>query len=175
MAHINVEIKARCSDLDLARAILLEAGADHQGTDYQKDTYFKVDNGRLKLREGVIENNLIHYVRPDSREAKVSEVALYSTGDGSALKEVLARACGVLVVVEKKREILFIENVKFHLDRVSGLGTFLEIEAIDMDGRHTRESLLAQCMHYQKILGVEPGDLLGHSYSDSLLRDKNFS
>ncbi len=169
MAHINVEIKARCRNLDRVRSLLLEEGAEHRGTDIQKDTYFRVNEGRLKLREGTVENNLIHYLRPESREAKVSDVALCATESGSALREVLSRACGVLVVVEKEREILLLGNVKFHLDRVEKLGTFLEIEAIDLDGSHTRESLLAQCLQYQELLGVDDADLVGRSYSDSLL------
>jgi predicted adenylyl cyclase CyaB len=40
----------------------------------------------------------------------------------------------VLATVDKHREIYFVGNVKFHLDTVEGLGTFVEIESIDMDG-----------------------------------------
>jgi adenylate cyclase class IV len=40
VAHVNVEIKARCADLDLARARLLALRARLVGPDHQTDTYF---------------------------------------------------------------------------------------------------------------------------------------
>lgn len=65
MAHTNVEIKARCCNPGRIRNILTGKNADFMGTDHQTDTYFKVSQGRLKLREGDIENALIFYNRPD--------------------------------------------------------------------------------------------------------------
>ncbi len=56
MTQINVEIKARCDELDRLRNILKELRADFKGTDHQIDTYFRVPSGRLKVREGDIEN-----------------------------------------------------------------------------------------------------------------------
>ena len=65
MSYLNIEIKARCTDSRFIRDYLLSRGADFKGTDHQTDTYFNVPHGRLKLREGNIENNLIFYIRPD--------------------------------------------------------------------------------------------------------------
>ena len=59
----------------------------------------------------------------------------------SSLKEVLTKALGVLTVVDKKREIYFIGNVKFHIDTVESLGTFIEIEAQDHDGTIGKDKL----------------------------------
>ena len=59
--HLNVEIKAKCSDPKRVRNILESKGAEYRGLDHQIDTYFRVPNGRLKLREGNIENALIFY------------------------------------------------------------------------------------------------------------------
>src|SRR3712207_369543 len=144
MPHVNVEIKARCADLVPARATLLRMGARLVGPDRQVDTYFRVPNGRLKLRQGLIENNLIFYAREDREGPKRSDVILYGTRPDSDLKALLTAALGTLVVVEKRREIYFVavdgvgldgvENVKVHLDTVEGLGSFVEIEAIDLDG-----------------------------------------
>jgi adenylate cyclase class IV len=47
----NIEIKARCADLELAKEIAFEIGAQFGGELHQIDTYFKVNHGRLKLRE----------------------------------------------------------------------------------------------------------------------------
>jgi len=52
MAHVNIEIKAKSNNQDAIREILKAKNADFKGVDHQIDTYFKVHNGRLKLREG---------------------------------------------------------------------------------------------------------------------------
>ena len=169
---INVEIKARCVDQARIRALLMAQGARHVGEDHQVDTYFDVQRGRLKLREGTIERALIYYRRPDELGPKVSDVMLYQPAPGSALKSMLVQSIGVLVVVEKRREIFFIDNVKFHLDRVDRLGTFVEIEAIDEQESIGRERLLAQCRHYLHQFGIEEDDLVAASYSDLLLQQK---
>ncbi len=167
--HLNIEIKARCSNQDFIRNLLLDRQADFRGTDHQIDTYFQVPKGRLKLRQGSIENNLIHYDRPDQAGPKASEVHLYACQDGEALKATLVAALNIKVVVDKKREIYFIENVKFHLDQVEELGTFVEIEAIDSDGSIGRDKLKEQCDYYLELFKVQEEDLLQNSYSDMLL------
>ena len=164
-----IEIKARCEDPTEIRRILEEKNARFSGIDHQIDTYFKVGHGRLKLREGTIENHLIHYFRGNQAGPKKSEVLLYkSTPDGS-LKSILETSIGVLTVVDKKREIRFIDNVKFHIDIVEGLGNFIEIEAIDRDGSISEAKLLEQCQFYIDLFGVKEMDLLENSYSDMLL------
>ncbi len=167
--HLNVEIKAHCERGQEIHNLLLEKGSRFVGTDHQVDTYFHVPNGRLKLREGTIERHLIHYLRPDRQGPKTSEVMLYDPGPDETLKLLLQRALGVLVVVDKRRRIHFIDNVKFHIDSVEGLGTFVEIEAIDREGSLGEEALRKQCEEYLELLGIESSDLVENSYSDMLL------
>lgn len=169
MEALNIEIKARSGNLGHIRSILQADGADFKGTDHQIDTYFKVPNGRLKLREGSIENNLIHYQRENKQGPKQSEVSLFKSMPGSSLKQVLTKANGILAVVDKQREIYFIGNVKFHLDTVQSLGTFVEIEAIDTDGSIGTERLLEQCNAYLKRFNIADADLVSVSYSDLLM------
>lgn len=163
---INVEIKARCAKPDQVRLALLGLNADYKGLDHQVDTYFKVESGRLKLREGNIENNLIYYKRSDTSEPKRSDVDLYPVKDGAALKQLLTHALGVKVVVDKRREIYFIDNVKFHIDRIEGLGSFVEIEAIDEKDIRTEQALLEQCEDYMEELDIRRENLVDRSYSD---------
>ena len=169
MPHINVEIKARCHDPDRVRAILKEKNADFKGVDQQTDTYFRVPQGRLKLRRGNIENSLIFYNRPDRTGPKQARVSLAQVPPDATVEHVLTRALGVLVTVTKEREIYFIDNVKFHIDNVTGLGSFVEIEAIDTDGNILHADLLNQCTQYMKLLAIEKQDLVNCSYSDMLL------
>jgi adenylate cyclase, class 2 len=169
---LNIEIKARCVDQVTIRELLRSQGADFRGTDQQTDTYFHVPHGRLKLREGNIENALVYYEREDQEGPKQAQVTLYPTTPGSAVKEILTKSLGVLVVVEKQREIYFIDNVKFHLDSVDGLGTFVEIEAIDKDGNIGKEKLLTQCQTFLDLFKIPQRDLLAVSYSDLLLAQR---
>ncbi len=169
MRRVLIEIKARCADPARIREILLAKSARPVGTDHQIDTYFRVPHGRLKLRQGDIENTLIFYARPDQHGPKRSDVALYPTTPASPLKQLLSAALGVLVTVDKRREIYFLDNVKFHIDQVKGLGGFVEIEAIGEEGADTAV-LLQQCRYYMQLFGVKENELESSSYSDLLLQ-----
>ncbi len=164
----NIEIKARCANPTQVHQWLRQHQARHLGTDHQIDTYFKVPNGRLKLREGQIENALIHYRRNDQAGPKASEVLLYQAPADLMLKQLLSAALGIWVVVDKQRDIYFIDNVKFHVDQVKMLGDFVEIEAIDEDGSIGKFKLLEQCKHYMQALNIGQGNLVDTSYSDLL-------
>ena len=170
MGVINIEIKARCSAPGRIRKLLEGKQAEFIGEDHQRDTYFHISNGRLKLREGNIENALIYYMRPNEKGPKRSDVILYNPEPGTSLKSILAQALGVEVIVEKKRRIYFIENVKFHIDEVEGLGGFVEIEAIDRDGRIAPDHLRRQCDEYLNLFAIDDDDLISESYSDLLRR-----
>lgn len=175
MNLLNVEIKARCSDPGRIRTLLAEHGADFKGTDHQVDTYFQVPGGRLKLRQGNIEQNLIFYRRPDSRTPKTSGINLVPAEHPEELHALLSNALGVLAVVDKKREIYFIDTVKFHIDEVQKLGHFLEIEAIDSNKSRSEAQLKEQCQSYIKILDIAQEDLVAQSYSDLLLAEESIS
>ena len=166
MKAVNIEIKAKCDNPEGIRNILLEHGARFVGKDHQIDTYFKVADGRLKLRQGEIENALIYYKRDNQSGPKQSDIKLYRPKSSEELKELLSSSLGVQIVVDKQREIYFIDNVKFHLDTVQGLGDFVEIEAIDEDDTHSIDDLRGQCDAYLKLLDIQPQDLVSESYSD---------
>jgi len=172
MEHLNIEIKAKSENHREIRKILRSRNAEFKGLDHQIDTYFNVPFGRLKLREGNIENYLIQYNRQDKEGPKQSDVALYKPLQESSLKEILTKSLGVLVVVDKQREIYFIDNVKFHLDYVKDLGTFVEIEAIDKIPSIGEEKLLEQCNFYMNLLKIQKRDLISVSYSDLLLKKR---
>ncbi len=165
----NIEFKARTENLEAAEKLLLQYHPVFIGEDHQVDTYFDVAHGRLKLREGNIENALIHYQRENAAGSKSSTIQLYRHTPDANLKAALSAALGVKAVVDKKRRIYFIGNVKFHFDRVEKLGTFIEVEAIDEDGSIGAKKLQQQCDHYVELLQVKPTDFIAVSYSDMLL------
>lgn len=166
MGKENIEIKTRYGKHEYARKLLQEKEARETGTDHQIDTYFNVEKGRLKIREGNIENKLIYYERKDKKGPKVSKVTLCELKNPEEVKEVLRKTLGVKSIVDKQRKIYWIENVKVHLDKVKGLGKFLEFELMkDKKGNYrSREDLEELMQEFQ----VEQEELLNKSYSDML-------
>jgi predicted adenylyl cyclase CyaB len=164
-----IEIKARCSNPSKVRQLLLQQlNIQFIGVDAQMDTYFKIPSGRLKLREGNIENSLIYYDRENKKDAKKSDVTLYKPTEVASLKAVLLAALPTLIVVEKKREIYFIDHIKFHIDTLSALGSFIEIEVIDANDAMDISEMKEQCQWYMELLDVQKEDLMENSYSDML-------
>lgn len=172
MLYLNVEIKAKSSNPEFVRNYLLSNNANFKGVDEQTDTYFNVPNGRLKFREGNIENNLIYYNRDNQPGPKSSQFHLVKIEDEKGLKKVLEGSCGIKMIVKKKREIYYIDNVKFHIDEVPELGSFVEIEAGNILADKSEAELMAQCNFYLKEFGVKEEELIAESYSDMLIKLK---
>lgn len=168
MRRKNIEIKARCKDFPKVRALLEQLGADFRGVDTQIDTYFVVKKGILKLREASLpyEKGLIHYKRTSKQKPKLSEITVYQATDNDILKKILTESLETEAVIKKQRELFTLDNVKFHLDTLPRLGTFVEIEAQDTHGLLDNLTLLKQCKYYMKELGIEESDLISESYRE---------
>lgn len=164
MKRVNFEFKALLRDEAGVRSALKQLRARYVGTDHQVDTYFRVPSGRLEVREGKIENALIFYQRSDAAQPRRSSIELMLLPRRNALRAILSEALRPLVVVDKRREIYFVGNVKIHLDRVRGLGQFLEVEAITRTGRLIRAR--RQARKIQKLFGITARDIVAQSYSD---------
>lgn len=162
----NIEIKARVDNTDLLRSVLKSKNAECKGIDFQTDTYFTVNSGRLKLREGNIENSLIYYKRDNLCGPKKSEVILYKNVNDESLKNILLNVFEVKKVVKKKREIYFIDNVKFHIDEVENLGSFFEIEVIDYNDSMADSEMKKVCTGYMDLFKITKENLISESYSD---------
>ncbi len=165
----NFEFKARIDDPVPIENKLIGINPLFAGVDHQKDTYFKIPEGRLKLREGNIENALILYSRKNVANAKLSEIILYKYNGDKTLKDILLKTLDVLAVVEKERKIYFSGNVKIHIDKVKDLGSFVEVEAIDETGNGDIEKLREQCKWFVSFLGIKEYDFVAGSYSDMII------
>jgi len=167
MKNINIEIKAKCFHPEMVEAFLLAHHAAFAGLDLQKDTYFNIPNGRLKLRQGNIENNLIFYNRNNQKGPKQSDFHLAAVTEPLELENLLTEALGIKAIVEKKRKIFFLDNIKVHLDEVSGLGSFVEIEVSNIfNPKIPIETLHQQCTELMHQLNIKEEDLITNSYSD---------
>lgn len=167
---INIEIKARYEDMERAEENLNAIGAGPAGTFYQKDTYFKVEEGRLKLRElGPDEGHLIYYKREDVPGPKRSDYEVAFTSDPEAMRGMLREILGVWVEVEKSRQVWLWENVRIHLDEVKGLGRFVELEAVTNDkGIEESHQRIKTLM---RALEIESSQLVEGSYGDLVADD----
>ena len=135
------------------------------------DTYFRTREGRLKLRESSLSGGqLVPYLRPDAAAARRSEYVVIPVPDPARTKQLLAALLGVHRVVRKTREIALHENVRIHLDRVDGLGDFVELEAV-WDGSPEGEPEQARKVAFlREALGIRDADLVPLSYEGLLER-----
>jgi homotetrameric cytidine deaminase len=164
----NIELKARDPQPGRTLELALAAGAEDQGELAQRDTYFARARGRLKLREEAGAAELIQYRRADMPDARESEYRRIPAADAPALREALDAALGTLVVVEKRRRLLFWDGVRIHLDDVQGVGGFVELEAVAAPG----SDLAAERDKVERLraaLEIADDRLVAQSYSDLLL------
>jgi len=168
----NVEVKARVADLAPIEA-RAKAIATAGPTDIaQDDTFYRCERGRLKLRRFADgHGELIHYQRADDAGAKVSDYVIAPTTDPEALHEALCRSNGMLGRVKKQRRLYLVDNTRIHLDRVEGLGTFVELEVVLREGetQATGESTAQRILH---DLGIERSRLVAGAYFDLLTNPK---
>ncbi|MBX7075002.1 MAG: class IV adenylate cyclase [Pirellulales bacterium] len=165
----NIELKARLRDPAEARGVAERLATANAGPQQQIDTYFHCRHGRLKLRQiDGLSAMLIAYHRPDQSESKGSDYLLTPVANPETLKQTLASALGLWVVVEKRREVYWWNNVRIHLDEVVGLGAFLEFEAV-LDADHDDRSGHMQLARLSGEFGIQPADLVEGSYSNLLI------
>lgn len=168
----NVEIKARVHDWG-ALERRAEAIADGPAIELiQRDTFYTVNRGRLKLRvtgEGLGE--LIAYVRPDAAGPSRCEYTVYRTEDPDGLHAALSATLGVRGTVAKTRRLLLVGATRIHLDRVEGLGEFVELEVVLAGGQNAREGD-AIARELMDKLSIETGDLIDCAYID-LIEQRN--
>jgi adenylate cyclase, class 2 len=165
----NIEIKARDPDPARSLNVCLALGASDEGWLQQRDTYLQVRSGRLKIREEGPRAQLIYYIRADSAVARESQYHLLDISRSPQLKDVLVDALGAAVIVEKRRHLLLLGNVRIHLDDVRGLGDFIEIEAVAASA----SDLTDERQQVSQILGalaITVDQMVAWSYSDALRR-----
>lgn len=168
----NIEIKASYTDFLKARQICEKLNAVYVGIDLQIDTYFKVPEGRFKLRESSLSGaQLIPYIRPNFLGPKKSEYETIPVDNPLHVKKLLNQMLGLDIVVQKKREIYLIDNVRVHLDQVEGLGTFFEFEAVyHADTEEERQIEQAKVERLMQVFEIDSECLQTESYLQ-LLKD----
>lgn len=164
----NVEIKARLTDVPGTHALVAAISDAPPQTIHQRDTFFRCAHGRLKLRETADGRaELIFYSRPDSASAKRSDYQIAAVAEPEMLRAVLERSLGVTQTVVKKRVLFLVGQTRVHLDTVSGLGDFLELEVVLRPGQ-TESQGEAIAAGLMDRLGIGDDDLCSTAYADML-------
>jgi predicted adenylyl cyclase CyaB len=164
----NIEIKARARAFSRQRELAEELSDTRCVVLEQEDTFFNTSKGRLKLRIFHPENGeLIYYERPDSEGPKQSYYLISKTSEPLTLKETLAKALGVKVVVRKRRLLYLTGQTRIHLDEVDGLGQFIEFEYVLNEGQNP-EVGLETLRYLMKRLCIDQEDLINGAYADLL-------
>ncbi|ACM20401.1 adenylate cyclase, class IV [Geotalea daltonii FRC-32] len=164
----NIEIKAYIESVD-ALVPKAAAIADQGPIDIiQDDTFFRCDSGRLKLRAfSPEEGELIFYRRADQQGPKESFYLRSPTSAPEALRESLSLAYGQAGRVQKHRTLFLAGRTRIHLDKVEGLGDFLELEVVLEEGEPAEKGV-REAHELMAKLGVEPSQLIEDAYVDLL-------
>lgn len=166
MKH-NLEIKCRLDNLSGVRKLLKESRSFKYSFEKQNDIYFKVKKGRLKLR--IINNktgNLIYYFRNEKSSEMKSGYIISATENFKELFKILSNQFEIFVTVKKKREIFVKDNIRIHLDNVTELGKFMEIEIIYKN----LESAKVRMKEILNFIKPEIRSYINKSYSDLLIK-----
>lgn len=167
----NIELKVKVGDRTAMTRLIRKLGAEREGILRQTDTYFDVPDGRLKLREtkGEAVSQLIFYSRPNKKASRLSEYDILRMPEDEAekLKRLLTHALSVKVIVKKERTLFIFGNTRIHLDRVTGLGDYLELETVM--GKQPLTEAKREHTHVIKELWLDSCEKIPVSYSDLLM------
>ena len=173
-ARSNIEIKAHLTDWESThRAAAGLADRPPQILE-QEDVFFSVASGRLKLRTidagtDRASCELIYYHRPDLAGPKQSDFLLLAISDAVAARQMLEQIHGIRGVVRKKRWLFMHKQTRIHLDRVEGLGDFLELEVVLAEKQSAEEGQRI-ALDLAAKLGITPVQLIDCAYIDLLER-----
>ncbi len=162
----NIEIKARLEDRANVESRLKALGARCLWTLRQRDTFFAVPRGWLKIREATGRPpEAISYERAaDCGGPRASHYDVIILQDAEAWKRLLSRVLPVDKIVEKERTLWIYEHTRVHLDRVDRLGDFLELETV-VEGISVEEAR-RESQRVMDTLGVNAADLIALPYKD---------
>lgn len=162
----NIEIKARVADREALEAAVAAIATAGPTRILQDDTFFACPNGRMKLRDFATgEGELIFYRRSDIAGPKPSEYFRSPTTAVASLREALALGYGEIGRVRKRRTLYLVGRTRVHLDRVEGLGEFLELEVVLAEGEPAQAGV-DEARDLMARLGIAPSQLVQGAYVD---------
>jgi len=147
---VNLELKIKTDLFDPLIEKLKSINAKQDSILLQKDIYYKIPNGLLKLRIENETQTLIYYNRDEVSENRWSDFNLLNIEDDNA-EEFLSKLFATEEVVEKKRRLFWFNNTRIHLDEVKELGNFLELETLVIEGKTDAEKRFNEIVQLLKL------------------------
>jgi adenylate cyclase class 2 len=163
----NLEAKFKLHDLERARKQAEAIKYQFKATLVQRDTFFRVREGKLKLREEESGAWLVFYGRQDSQDLKLSSYEIVPIAEPEKTRSIMTQALGAIATVKKTRILMMRDHVRLHLDRVDGLGEFGEIEAVLGEHGDPERSRPA-VNELLDVLDVDRKNLIAASYFEML-------
>jgi len=168
----NVEIKARIENVALMAPRVAALASEGPLDLAQDDTFFRCETGRLKLRAFSNDaGELIFYRRVNQSGPKESFYLRSPTSSPENLRESLSLAYGQIGRIRKYRTLYLVGRTRVHLDRVEGLGHFLELEVQLVDDEPPEQGV-REAGELMDQLGIQPEQLIEGAYLDLLLQDR---
>jgi predicted adenylyl cyclase CyaB len=165
----NLELKVRTDSFNKVKKILTLLEAKYEGLLNQKDVYYKNGSGLLKLRIENGRQSMIYYERNESSKNRWSNYEFLVFQDGNA-ESFLSKIFDVTAVVVKKRMLYLYDNTRIHLDEVKGLGKFIELETLVINGKADAKRRFDNTA---KVLGIDVKEQIKKSYKDLIVKTKN--
>ncbi|HCW07475.1 MAG TPA: hypothetical protein DGG95_08950 [Cytophagales bacterium] len=164
LPYKDFTIKAKLKNRQVIQEKLAELNALLVGEDHQTDYYFETAKGKLKLRQGNIENLITHYERIVEDTVERTIVYRYDLNPTTEQIEELFVPTKNIGVVKKQRTIYTIQNIKIHIDKLPTDEEFIEIEAIDRKNEFSVDELKNQCLQLKSIFEIADIDLKPTGY-----------
>jgi predicted adenylyl cyclase CyaB len=161
----NLELKIKVTSHQSLKKILLQIGADNKGILNQKDVYYSIPNGLLKLRIENGNESLIFYNRNENDKNRWSDFEVLEFANGNAEK-FFNNLFDVEIIVKKKRELFYYDDTRIHLDTVKFLGKFLELETLVINGKANAKERFERIKSLLKLNELEQ---IRKSYRDLLM------
>lgn len=164
----NLEIKLKLNSFHEKLQLLKKIGAKQTQILNQKDIYYAVPKGLLKLRTENKKSTLIFYNREEKRKRRWSEFYLLKIDDKNS-SSFLKKLFAVEAVVQKKRKLFLFYNTRIHLDNVKGLGKFLELETLVVNDKPDAEMRFKEIIYFLKL---DQSKQIRKSYRDLIIEKK---
>lgn len=160
----NIETKAGIASVSSLVPIVTKLVPELPVALVQDDTFFRCDNGRLKLRAfSETSDEPIYYRRADCAGPKESFYVRSPTHVAQSLRESLTRAHAVIGQIRETRKIYLAGRTSIHLDEVENLGDFLDLEVVLADGDFA-QSGIREAQELMTLLGIRSDQLVEETY-----------
>ncbi|MCX8057304.1 MAG: class IV adenylate cyclase [Ignavibacteria bacterium] len=167
---VNLEIKVPVKNLTKLIKILEKEGAKKIYSSKQIDVYYKLENGRLKVRNSSGEKSVIFYRRVEDGSERWSDFEVIPVSNPKEWINFFDKFLERLVVVDKHRTLYHFKNTRIHLDKVKGLGNFIELETKVINGKAKARKEFQSIID---LLGLNVDEQILISYSDLILKKGN--